>query len=165
MPARWKRPSAAPLGVLLGAAITLTGCSAVADLLPAPPPSPTATTRQAATHIAPRLAVADCLDDLDAASPAGFPTVPCAAPHGYEVYATVPVPGDDYPGDDTVTAAAESGCATRFDAFAGITYGGSALDFAYLTPTDSSWVGGHAVTCLIYDPAGMVTGTLADAAR
>lgn len=165
MPASRHRPATARIGALIGAALTLTGCSAVADLLPAAPPSATATTGQAATRIAPSLAVADCLDDLDAASPAGFPIVPCAAPHGYEVYAILPVPGDDYPGDDAVTAAAESGCATRFDAFAGIAYRGSALDFAYLTPTDATWAGDHAVTCVIYDPAGAVTGTLAGAAH
>ncbi|TFB92757.1 hypothetical protein [Cryobacterium sp. HLT2-28] len=165
MPAGRHRPAAARIGALIGAALTLTGCSAVADLLPAAPPSATTTTQRAVTRIAPRLAVADCLDDLDAASPAGFPIVPCGAPHGYEVYAIIPVPGDDFPGDDAVTAAAESGCATSFDAFAGIAYRGSTLDFAYLTPTDATWADDHVVTCVIYDPAGAVAGTLTDAAR
>ncbi|TFD77706.1 septum formation family protein [Cryobacterium fucosi] len=167
MPARRNFPSAALVGVPFAVAIAFTGCSAVADLLPATPPSATATTRQAATHITQRLAIADCLNDLDAASPAGIPVASCAAPHGYEVYAILPVPGVDYPGDDAVTAAAELGCATRFEAFAGMDYRGSALDFGYITPTDASWVGvgDHAVTCVIYDPAGMVAGTLAGAAR
>lgn len=158
-------PAAARIGALIGAALTLTGCSAVADLLPAAPASATTTTQRAVTRIAPRLAVADCLDDLDAASPAGFPIVPCDAPHGYEVYAILPVPGDDFPGDDAVTAAAESGCATSFDAFAGIAYRDSTLDFAYLTPTDATWADDQVVTCVIYDPAGAVAGTLTDAAR
>lgn len=167
MPAGRHHPSPAGIGILLAIAIasTLTGCSAVADLLPTTPPSATATTRQAATRIVPRLTVADCLNDLDAASPAGIPVVPCPAPHGYEVYAIFPLPGDGYPGDDAATAAAESGCAAQFAAFAGIAYRSSALDFAYLTPTDAHWAVDHTVTCVIYDPAGAVAGTLAGAAH
>ncbi len=148
-------------------ALTLAGCSAVAALLPAPAPSEVADTAAAAAVTTPRLTVGDCLNDLGTAAGAAIPLAPCAAPHGFEVYQVFAVSGDKYPGDDAVTAAAESGCATRFDAFAGVAYQGSALDFAYRTPEAASWpdTGGHDVSCLIYDPAGWTTGSLAGAAR
>jgi hypothetical protein len=154
-------------GTLIVIAVSLAGCSAVADLLPAPPPSEPAATTTATAVTTPRLKVGDCLNNLDTSSGAAIPLAPCAAPHGYEVYQVFTVPGDSYPGDDAVTAAAESGCATRFDTFVAIAYRGSSLDFAYRTPAAITWMtaGGHDVSCLIYDPAGWTAGSLGGATR
>ncbi|MDJ0323225.1 septum formation family protein [Cryobacterium sp. PH31-AA6] len=177
MPAgKKRRSSTAPAVALLRGArivaavtlsVSLAGCGAVADLLPAPPPSEPAASGPTAAVTTPSLAVGDCLNDLDTTSDATIPLSPCAAPHSYEVYQVFTVPGDDYPGDNAVTAAAESGCATRFDAFAAIAYRASTLDFAYRIPAAATWAdaGGHDVACLIFDPAGSTTGSLAGATR
>ena len=115
------------------------------------------------------LLVGDCLreawEGLDATA-LSVPVVDCADSHDFEVFGRFPVPGDTFPGDDAVTAAAESGCESRFAEFVSVDYRLSSLDFAYLTPNEQSRAGaGSDISCLITDPAGPVTGTLAGAAR
>ncbi|WP_166785527.1 septum formation family protein [Cryobacterium cryoconiti] len=155
-------------GVMTGA---LSGCSVIGDMLPTPvrsvAPVPASALGQV-TEVS-TLLVGDCLreawEGLDATA-STVPVVDCADSHDFEVFGRFKVPGDAFPGDDSVTAAAESGCESRFAEFALIDYRSSSLDFAYLTPTEQSWGGaGPDVSCLITDPAGPVTGTLAGAAR
>lgn len=152
--------------LLAVAGLVLSGCSMISDLVPAPEttvssPAPVAGRETDVTN----LRVGDCLND-----PAGgavrVRTLPCSEKHDDEVFAEITIPGDAYPGDDAVVAAAEDGCTSRFDAFAGISYDASELDFHYFTPTEPDWTAGdHAASCVIGDPAGAVTGTLAGAAR
>jgi hypothetical protein len=162
-------------GVLTG---TLSGCSVIGDMLPTPARvvEPVAASALGEVTAVAGLLVGDCLrevsEGLDVNARA-VPLVPCGSRHEFEVFARFPVPGDAFPGDNVVTAAAESGCGALFEDFVLLEYRVSSLDYAYLTPTEQSWTdvddlgapGGRNVSCLITDPAGAVTGTLAGAAR
>ena len=169
-------------GLLFAAACvltgSLTGCSVIGDMLPTPVRSVAPVPASAlgdVTEVA-DLLVGDCLrevsEGLDLHASA-VPRVPCTERHEFEIFARFPVTGDAFPGDNAVTAAAESGCRSLFEGFVLMEYNVSSLDFAYLTPSEQSWAGvddlgnpdGREVSCLLTDPAGAVTGTLAGAAR
>ncbi|TFC83528.1 hypothetical protein E3T28_14685 [Cryobacterium sinapicolor] len=179
-------PGNLPLLIAAACVLTgsLTGCSVIGDMLPTPVRSVASVPASALGEVTEvtDLRVGDCLrevvEGLDVNASA-LPLVPCSERHEFEVYARFPVAGETFPGDNAVTAAAESGCGSRFAEFVLLEYRVSSLDFAYLTPTEQSWAGvddlndlddrtapgGREVSCLITDPAGALTGTLAGAAR
>jgi hypothetical protein len=112
------------------------------------------------------LAVGDCV----AAVTDGFTvqTVPCPEPHSEEVFATAILPdGDgDFPGYEAIDAQAEEMCTAEFEGFVGLPYEDSTLHVNLVTPSEERWdAGDRVVLCMIYDPAGDTTGTLADANR
>lgn len=112
--------------------------------------------------------VGDCLNDADAAEEVTeVPLVPCAEPHDSEVYASIIVTGEEFPGQAAVQEEAETGCRADFESFVGVPYLDSIYDFSYYFPTEASWGGGdREILCVIYDPAGQpVTGTLAGIER
>jgi hypothetical protein len=112
------------------------------------------------------LSVGDCVDGTAVGEVADVPKVDCAAPHDLEVFYDFALTGDTYPGDSVVSDAAKAGCQAHFDAFVGMAYADSALDFTEFTPTADSWQSGdRTVSCVIGDPNGKTTGTLAGAAR
>ena len=62
--------------------------------------------------------------------------------------------------------ASDAGCLAQFDAFVGLAYDSSTLDFYEYRPSEESWASGdRTVSCVIWDPAGQVTGSLAGAAH
>ena len=108
----------------------------------------------------------DCFNDVSGSEISEVPTVPCAEPHDNEVYGEYNFTGDDYPGDDVVAVQAKEQCVTQWEAFVGLPYEDSDLEVFPITPTEGSWgTGDRLVSCAIWDPAGLVTGTLAQAAR
>ena len=115
------------------------------------------------------LEVGDCLADLMATLGEFFTveTVPCSQPHSEEIYAVVPFPEGDFPGDEAVDAQADKACNAEFESFVGLPYQESVLYYNYLWPNDEeTWNGVfREVVCSVYDPAGDTTGTLADANR
>ena len=154
----------------LAAALTLSGCSVVEGILPKP-----AETRDAqsgeivggGTTDVFTLSVGDCLNDESSSDEVTeVPTVPCSEPHQYEVYGEVTLTGDEWPGEEAVTQQADDGCYAQFQAFVGIVYEDSSLEFNYYTPTKGSWeeMDDRLVTCVIFDTAA-TTGSLAGAAR
>ncbi|MFI1709726.1 DUF4190 domain-containing protein [Streptomyces griseoruber] len=90
--------------------------------------------------------------------------VPCADPHEGEVFGTIPLSGDDYPGDGYVTDQAEDTCWTLQDAYAMDPWAlGDEVDVYYLTPTAESWEwGDREITCVFAhtDETGTLTGSL-----
>lgn len=108
------------------------------------------------------LQVGDCLNDATAAGEVtSVPTVPCDEPHDSEVYATFALGESDYLGEELVVGKAESLCLPAFEEFVGEPYLESRFDFAYYYPTEASWASGdREVLCVIYDPAGPVSGSL-----
>ena len=112
--------------------------------------------------------VGDCLETMDW-SAEGFttvPVIPCAEAHESEVYAAVDLPDGDYPGDDSVASQADEYCYGEFQGFVGIAWEDSAYDYGYLSPSPESWdQGDREVLCMIMDPAGLTTGSLAGAAK
>lgn len=115
--------------------------------------------------------IGDCFDD-DASEEevvSELAAVPCAEPHDNEAYAVFDLASgdDEWPGDDSVLLEASQGCFDRFEAFAGIAYADSALDFFPITPTEESWdAGDREVICAIYNlDLAKLTGSARDSAR
>jgi hypothetical protein len=162
------RPAALVAAALLAA--SLTGCSAIGQLLsgPAQPERDETTQEITASSDADvfALRVGDCLDMVEGAEVETVPVVPCGEPHSDEVYHDFQLAEGEFPGDEAVNAAAEEGCLAAFEPFVGLAYEDSTLYMAWYSPTEESWNGfdDRVVSCVISDPAGEITGTLADAA-
>lgn len=159
-----QRPSIAI--VALGVAVVLlSGCSAVGPFV-----GPDDPVRDDTGQIiepneqtdAFAIQVGDCLNDASASGEVTtVPTVPCDAPHDSEVFAAFELGESGYPGEDVVVGKAEAACLPAFDEFVGEPYVESRFDFAFYYPTEASWASGdREVLCIIYDPAGPVTGSL-----
>ncbi|MEW2047510.1 DUF4190 domain-containing protein [Streptomyces sp. NPDC005476] len=90
--------------------------------------------------------------------------VACAGEHDAEVFATVPLPGGGFPGDDHITDVAEDKCYTLQGAYAMDTWAlTDEVDVYYLTPTADSWSqGDREITCVFanVDEKGTLTGSL-----
>jgi hypothetical protein len=158
------------VGAAIAVALPLTGCSALRDLLPVPAPQPERddTTQEIVEEGQAdvfALRVGDCMNTVDEELVSEVPVVPCAEPHDDEVYFDFVLDDGEYPGDDAVLEASDAGCLAQFDAFVGLAYDSSTLDFYAYRPSEESWAGGdRTVSCVIWDPAGQVTGSLAGAA-
>jgi hypothetical protein len=114
------------------------------------------------------LAIGDCFNNLpDSESVSSVGVVDCATSHDYEVYSEGSIAdADAFPGDDSVSTDADNICFNSYEAFVGVSYDESTLDYSYLLPTEDSWANGdRLVSCLIFDSNGPTTGTLAGAAR
>ncbi len=171
MPVRRQLIRILAASAVLAVAVPLTGCSALQGLLggSAPEPQRDETTQEIveegdADVFAIR--VGDCLNEASGEVVSEVPVVPCDQPHDEEVFFDFELEGTDYPGDDAVQTQANDGCLAQFEPFVGLAYESSSLDFYPYTPTQESWeqAGDRVVSCVIWDPAGQVTGTLAGAA-
>ena len=113
------------------------------------------------------LQVGDCLNDSTAAETVEtIPTVPCDEAHESEIYASIIMEGDTFPGAEAVIAEADAACLDAFDGFVGIAYADSLYYYSYYFPTEGSWAGGdREILCTIYDEAGQVTGSLKNIGR
>jgi len=113
------------------------------------------------------LRVGDCLNDSTATETVEtVPTVPCPEPHDSEIYASIIIEGDTFPGAEDVLAEADAACLDAFSGFAGVEYADSKYFYSYYFPTESSWEGGdREILCTIYDEAGPVTGSLQNIGR
>jgi hypothetical protein len=98
---------------------------------------------------------------------ASISAVPCDQPHDGEVYHDFELPDGDYPGNDAVLEASAEECVGAFEGFVGTAYEESALDIYPITPTQESWdqADDRAVSCVVFDPQGQATGSLAGAGR
>ncbi|MDO9398555.1 MAG: septum formation family protein [Herbiconiux sp.] len=156
------------LAAVLVAGLSLSGCSA---LFPssAPPATDSSTgeeIEQTDTDVF-TLAVGDCLNDTEGTEVTEVPIVDCSAEHDFEVYSEFELEGDEFPGDDAIDSEADAQCLAAFDGFVGIAYDDSQYGYTYFTPTEGSWTDGddRLVSCLIGDPNGKITGSLAGAAK
>ena len=116
--------------------------------------------------------VGDCLQEPEAnadGTVSTVPVVPCSEPHTYEAYQSSLVDEGDgsYPGEDLVLDQAETVCLDGFETFVGVAYESSELGFTYYYPTVETWesLGDREILCLIYDPAGEISGSLEGAGR
>lgn len=149
--------------LLLVAGAALTGCSTIKDVIDVAGPVVDAVNDET-TWIEP----GDCFNDTgDEEVVSDIPTVDCAVPHDYEVYAEFDIDRADWPGDDDVFTLADQGCYGPFTAYVGLTLEESTLDYTYYVPTQDGWENydDHAVSCIIFDPAGQTTGSLIAAGR
>ncbi|MGW1781447.1 DUF4190 domain-containing protein [Streptomyces sp. NPDC002143] len=90
--------------------------------------------------------------------------VACSGEHDAEVFASVPLSGSDYPGDDRVTDVADDKCFELEDAYAMDPWAlTDEVDVYYLTPTSESWAwGDREITCVFAnaDESKTLTGSL-----
>lgn len=90
--------------------------------------------------------------------------VACSGEHDAEVFATIPLTGGSFPGDDRVTEVADDKCFALQDAYAMDTWAlTEEVDVYYLTPTEESWSwGDREITCVFgnVDEKGTLTGSL-----
>jgi hypothetical protein len=174
LPAAPRRMLTRALALLAAAAVAvpLAGCSVVRELLPgggAPQPQRDETSQEIVEEGQAdvfALRVGDCMNEVSEKLVSEVPVVPCDQPHDEEVYFDYTMEGDEYPGDDAIQTDADTNCSAQFDAFVGLAYDSSTLDFYAYRPSEESWtqLDDRIVSCVIYDPAGQVTGTLAGAA-
>lgn len=160
--ARTSRAAVAALAAV--AAVLLAGCSDDGD---EPQRDASGNVTESAGADVFDVRVGDCLGDFgDSEEVTDVSVVPCDQEHGQEIYATAQVPDGELPGDDDLRAQAEEVCTAEFEAYVGLPYTESELDFTWLQPTAESWdQGDRELVCLVNDPAGPVTGSLQGANR
>lgn len=126
------------------------------------------------TEIPPlKLRAGDCFND-PAARRAGTEQIeattvtllPCTRDHDLEVYASLRIPGDKFPGQAAIDKRAGE-CLKRFRGFVGKPYGRSRFEVIYYFPSKQSWklLDDRTLTCAIGHPDHRVTGTLRDKRR
>jgi hypothetical protein len=111
--------------------------------------------------------IGDCINDLDQGDLIEKAKgVPCAQPHGMEVYAETFIEDSSEELPANFSDNADEYCYSQFSRFVGLDYDSSKLDATYLIPSAESWKeGDREITCLIFDPAGDVTGSLQGSQR
>jgi len=148
--------------IILVAGVALTGCSTIKDVVDVATPIVEAVNDQDSW-----ITVGDCFDETSDEIVSDVPTIDCALPHDYEVYAEFDIDRADWPGDDEVFNLADAGCYAPFGSYVGLPFDASALDYTYYVPTQDGWENydDHAVSCILFDPAGKTTGSLMGAVR
>lgn len=112
------------------------------------------------------LSIGQCLDDVSTGIITSDNIVACDVPHTYEVFGEVAVPDGSFPGDGEIDSTAQQSCDEAFVSFVGVSYDESTLEYTYVAPTSDTWeLGDRQIACLITDPAGETTGSLATSAR
>ncbi|MWV51229.1 hypothetical protein GRS96_18320 [Rathayibacter sp. VKM Ac-2803] len=165
-----RRRTALVLAASAALALGLSGCSTVNSMMGGETRDDTSgEIVEGGTTDVFQLRVGDCLNDElseTATEVTDVPTVPCTEPHSYEVFQNVTMAeADEYPGETATTDQAETECSAAFDGFVGLSYEESQYDFSYYYPTQESWDGGdRTINCLITDPAGPNSGSLAGVA-
>lgn len=151
------------LAAALAVAVLLAGCSAPAQAerkLPGKHPSQSAGTPE------PSLDVGDCLVAAGADAETRQRVVPCSEPHDVEAFASIDLDEAELPGDEALWAVAEEHCGPQFELFIGMPYTQSSMDWFFRAPDEAAWhAGARRLVCIVYDPAGRVTGSLVGAAR
>ncbi|MFJ4225351.1 hypothetical protein [Microbacterium sp. NPDC089695] len=165
------RRALALAGAAVALSVALTGCSALNSILAggagdADRDEETGQVTESANIDIFSLALGDCtvgsstglLEDID--------VVPCSEPHDQEVFHEITMPDGDFSQDD-VDAAALQCFEDAYTSFVGVAYADSILDASTITPTKDTWeqLDDRIVQCVIYDPEGQTTGSLAGSAR
>jgi hypothetical protein len=96
----------------------------------------------------------------------GIEIRPCATAHEYETFGSEAYPapsGAPYPGDATMSDAANRFCSAAFTTYVGVPPGSSALSWSSLSPSESSWSGDDRwIGCLVGEapPAAPLVGSV-----
>lgn len=115
------------------------------------------------------LVVGQCLDDpqLHSAGTEEVRTftvtlVPCERLHDLEAYWLFELDGEEYPGERDLSRKVGKGCTTPFEAYVGMAYGRSRLEFWAYYPTETMWelADDHGVVCVVGDPRRKTAGSL-----
>ena len=113
------------------------------------------------------LEVGDCLDEDTAGSEVDeVPLVPCEQSHVSEIFYSHMIDAPDLPDSAEMETIVTDVCLPEFESFVGLPYAESVLEVTWLEPTQGSWDSGdRELLCMVIDPAGPVTGSLAGANR
>ncbi|WZH37977.1 MAG: septum formation family protein [Microbacterium enclense] len=112
------------------------------------------------------LQVGECLDDVSTGIITTDNLVDCDSPHTYEVFGDVAVPDGAFPGESAIDTTAQRSCDEAFASYVGVPYDESTLDYSYVGPSSDTWdLGDRQIACLLTDPAGETTGSLANSGR
>ena len=162
-----RKISLAFAGIAL-AALTLSGCSAITDLLA----DETVVEGEGDSQDIFTIEVGDCINDsLAGESVTTVPTVDCAELHDSEAYKSIILDDEKFPGDAAITTQAEDGCSAAFEDFIGLSYDESIINLNFYYPTAETWLtGDREILCLARDTDGegteiQTTGSLAGAKR
>ncbi len=101
------------------------------------------------------LKVGDCLQLPTTSQATTIARTACTSPHEAEVFALIPTDTQDadahFPGEETLSAQAETACIDAFKGYVGTPYVSSDLDVTWLTPTQSSWAEeDRSIVCLVH---------------
>ena len=113
------------------------------------------------------LEVGQCFDDPDSFGEiSDVEIVDCSAAHDNEVFHLFDIPGDDFPGSDTVSNLAGEGCSNAFAGYVGTAYQDSDLFLQFLVPSEGSWdQDDREVVCYLYEPGVRLTGSARNSNR
>lgn len=114
------------------------------------------------------LGVGDCVTDESemTGEVTEVPIIDCNEPHASEVFHSFMMTDSELPDQTGIETIVQEQCLPAFQSFVGLDYYDSVLEVNYLSPTPDSWdAGDRELLCLVYDPSGNVTGTLAGANR
>ncbi|MDQ7992719.1 MAG: septum formation family protein [Propionicimonas sp.] len=165
-------PRPARLAAALAAAVlipVLTGCGVLSSLTGDAPRDDSGQVTSTADADAFKLRVGDCISDMESLSGEfeSAPVAPCDTPHQGEIYAEQKLTDPDLSRPAGVPERADDFCGDSLNDFLGgePTAEHETLELASLFPTDESWVlGDRTIQCVVYDPAGGLTGSLRDSA-
>ena len=147
-----------------------SGAASVDPSLPSEPAPSGEATASGEAISAFDLEVGDCFTAPDADTVSDVALIDCAEPHEYETYHIENHPagrGEDFIGDEAMTAFADDVCLGAFEAFVGISWEDSTLSYFYLQPTAETWeeVGDREVLCAVYSDKGDLTGSVEGSER
>lgn len=158
-------------GSAVAVSVALTGCSAINGILgsgsgDADRDEETGQVTESASVDVFSVKIGDCMLDTGTGMLTDASILPCTDSHDQEVYYEITMPDGEF-ADADINAASQECIGDAYTTFVGLGYQESALDVTTLTPTKESWEQSNdrVIQCLIFDPAGPVTGTLAGAAR
>lgn len=103
------------------------------------------------------LRVGDCFDDSEFQSEASevgdLTVVDCDEPHDAEVFLAVEITGDEFPGDESVEAAADDNCSGAFEPYVGLGPEDSRWAWGWIIPNQEGWDedGERIVVCFVHD--------------
>lgn len=116
------------------------------------------------------LEVGQCITDEtpEGEQVASVPVVDCGEPHVGEIYALPQLPDGEFPGDDSVTASAQTFCAgPEFQNFVGVPFEQTTLGVNFLIPSTETWEeGDREIVCIVGNAdQSPATGSLRGAGR
>jgi len=101
------------------------------------------------------------VEDLDAEYVGEVAPRSCDDPHEQEAYAHTTIPGDEFPGYDTISDQVYDTCQGAFSDYIGAVYQYSDADFGGLAPTKRGWAEGQRdIVCFTFLYENERTGSL-----
>ena len=166
-----KRRALMLAGTALALTVALSGCSAINNILSGGPADAdrdeeTGQVTESSSIDIFALKVGDCKMKSESGLIESADVVPCGEPHDEEVYFEITMDDGEF-SDEAVDTATQGCIGDAFTDFVGVIWDESTLDVYPITPTQDTWdqYNDRIVQCVISDPAGPVTGSLAGAAR